>query len=71
MLAMGVSYMIIGMSVVFSFLIVLVLSMLMMSAIMLKFFPEKEEVSSMALDGDKDIIAVITAAVKRFESANV
>jgi oxaloacetate decarboxylase (Na+ extruding) subunit gamma len=70
MLMDGFSYMFIGMTVVFSFLVILVISMQIMSSVILRFFPEKEEdVEVPSANRDKDIIAVIAAAVKHYESA--
>ncbi len=72
MLMDGLSYMFIGMTVVFSFLVILVVSMQVMSSVILYFFPEKEEsVGSVSLNRDKEIIAVILAAIKRYESSSV
>ncbi len=72
MLIIGISYVVIGMSVVFLFLIIQVFLMKIMSAIILKYFPEKEEknIIKNPIKKDMDIIAVIAAAVKNYEIVN-
>ncbi len=55
-----------GMSVVFGFLIVMVLTINLMSFLVLKYFPEKESSTSSdtKLEDSEAIIAAIVAAVK-------
>lgn len=63
----GLIIMFVGMSVVFFFLVLIIFAMRVMSAIVLKFFPEKEvPVASAARRSDDSEIAAAIAAVKAF-----
>ncbi|MCP4049629.1 MAG: OadG family protein [bacterium] len=72
MLLMGFSYMLVGMTVVFSFLILQVILMKVMSNFVLRYFPEKEELikAPSPVCRDRDIIALITAAVRNYEAGS-
>lgn len=69
MLVEGLFLMFIGMAVVFLFLIILVLTVIVISKILAKFFPEPEEgpalVLAPAASGEAEI-ALAIAAVKAF-----
>ena len=69
MLVEGLFLMFIGMAVVFLFLIVLVLTVVIISKILAKFFPETEEGPSLAFalaGGGEAEIALAVAAVRAF-----
>lgn len=70
MLALGFQYMVIGMGVVFFFLVIMVFSMNIMSAVIAKYneiYPEQvqEEKQTVSSDNNQEI-AVVLAAVKAF-----
>jgi oxaloacetate decarboxylase gamma subunit len=62
----GLIIMIVGMLVVFFFLILIVLAMRIMSAVVLKYFPEKEIQDKPARKADDSEIAAAVAAVKAY-----
>ena len=68
MVLQGLSLTIIGMSVVFVFLALLVVIMFILSGVINRFFPEKEEPQKVKTVKDKNNteIAVAIAAVKAF-----
>ena len=62
----GIKFMILGMSIVFIFLVVMMFSIKIMSFIVNRYFPEKkpEVATSKTLDLDnKKVVAAITAAI--------
>ncbi len=67
LLAPGLELSLVGMSIVFIFLTMLIFSVNIMSAIILRFFPEAPvEVKKTAKDEiDSDVVAAISAAVHR------
>lgn len=71
MIDVGLIIMAIGMLVVFAFLTIMVVSMRLMSSLILKFFPEKEEpapVRAKAISaGDDAELAVAIAAAYTFK----
>jgi len=64
MVAQGLNFMFVGMGVVFGFLILMIIVMSISSAIITKYFPEKEEkaVTATASDNKSKIAAVIAIA---------
>jgi oxaloacetate decarboxylase gamma subunit len=70
--AEGVKFMIIGMTVVFSFLVLMVFAIKVQAWIVNRFFPEKvvepKAVSSSASSDDASVIAAIMGAVKAFKN---
>ena len=61
----GVEFMVVGMSVVFCFLVLMVIVMQLNAAIITKFFPEKEEpVEQKSSVGDKARIAAAIAIAR-------
>ena len=68
MLRDGGIIMVVGMSVVFLFLILIVLSMRIMSSVILKFFPEKEEIIKVKSSAEAEI-AVALAAVQAYKQS--
>jgi sodium pump decarboxylase gamma subunit len=66
MLATGISYMFVGMFVVFSFLILQVICMMVMSLIVRKYFPEEEAEESKrpVLTDKRQVVAAIVAGLK-------
>jgi oxaloacetate decarboxylase gamma subunit len=70
MLLDGLIIMLVGMFVVFFFLILIIISMRIMSAVVQKFFPEKEvPVANVIRKSDDSEIAAAIAAVKAFTKA--
>ena len=68
MIAQGFVLMVVGMATVFSFLVLLVFLMSALSAVVVRFFPEKpEEVVETSGSRDAEVAAVV-AAVKAFIS---
>ena len=67
-LSQGLSLMLLGMGMVFGFLILLILSMKVVSGIITRFFPEKEEENKIALRaGGSDVeIAIAIAAAQNY-----
>jgi len=68
-LIQGLYLTIIGMAVVFVFLTILVIIMYLVSAFVLRFFPEKEVKVVKKVAGDDVDIAVAIAAVKSFQKS--
>jgi oxaloacetate decarboxylase (Na+ extruding) subunit gamma len=68
MIAAGFSYMVVGMTVVFSFLLILVFLVWAMSALANKYFPEKESETEHVHfeEKDNDIVAVLAAVVRNY-----
>lgn len=66
----GVELMLVGMGIVFLFLAMLIVTVNLMSALVLRFFPEPpaEVVPVAEGTGDPHIIAAISAAIKRYRS---
>lgn len=63
----GIELMLVGMGIVFLFLLALVIVINMMSYLLQRFFPEESSAVKVASDGlDKTTVAVITAAVHRY-----
>ena len=62
----GFKFMGLGMSIVFSFLVTMIISMNLMSFIIHKFFPEPQPSATPAApqQDNKKVIAAITAAIK-------
>ncbi len=62
----GFKFMGLGMSIVFSFLVTMIISMNLMSFVIHKFFPEPLPVAtpSASQQDNKKVIAAITAAIK-------
>jgi len=69
LLAPGLEISLVGMSIVFVFLVMLIFSVNIMSAVILRFFPEAPapvEMKKTAKDEiDSDVVAAISAAVHR------
>lgn len=60
----------VGMSIVFSFLVILVLTVRLMSVIVMKLGLDKEPVATTASGGNVkkgNLVAVISAAIKKYE----
>jgi oxaloacetate decarboxylase gamma subunit len=71
LLEQGVNLMMLGMGMVFFILSLLIITLKLVSAFILKFEPEVVEASSKAAGTpqvDEDIVAAITIAVQRFRS---
>lgn len=70
LLIAGVELMLTGMAIVFSFLALLIVSVNLMSAVIMRYFPLQQVVKPLdmpsAEGGDAGIIAAITAAVQRY-----
>lgn len=66
----GVELMLVGMGIVFLFLAMLIVTVNLMSALVLRFLPERpaEVVPAAEGAGDQHIIAAISAAIKRYRS---
>jgi oxaloacetate decarboxylase gamma subunit len=64
----GIELMIAGMGIVFLFLAMLVIVINLMSALVLRFFPDIPLVSTTSVTGgaDKRVVAAITAAVHQY-----
>lgn len=65
MILNGLTITVVGMLVVFAFLVLIIAAMKLMSAVVLKFFPEKKEVKVIRptqSSDDSEIAAVIAAA---------
>ena len=65
MIASSFVIMVVGMAVVFSFLILLVISMSVLSAVVQKFFPEKEEEAPAPSSAQAEIAAAIAVAFSK------
>lgn len=72
----GVELMALGMGIVFSFLILLVFILRLMSSIAAKIAPDEKEhpqqvmgSAAIAAEDDTELVAVISAAVNRFRSS--
>lgn len=68
LLSSGIELMVAGMGIVFLFLTMLVIAINLMSAMVLRFFPDAPTVSTTpAVSGtDKRVVAAITAAVHQY-----
>ena len=73
LVAEGVKFMVLGMTVVFSFLIFLVFVLKLQAKIVLKFFPPEEgpacRIEPKASNNDANqVVAVIAAAIKKYRN---
>ena len=70
MLSTGIELMLIGMIVVFLFLVLLILLVNFMSAIILRFFPAETVAteSPISPSGNQQVTAAIAAAIKHYRS---
>ena len=70
----GIELMVAGMGIVYLFLAMLVVAIGGMSSLVQRFFPEPpaptQAVPHIATQGDKDVIAAITAAVHQHRNSN-
>ena len=68
LLSSGIELMVAGMGIVFLFLAMLVLAINLMSALVLRFFPDAPIVSKApaTIASDKQVVAAITAAVHQY-----
>ena len=66
----GVELMLVGMGIVFLFLAMLIITVNLMSALVLRFLPEPPAKLAHAVKGvgDQHIMAAISAAIKRYRS---
>jgi oxaloacetate decarboxylase gamma subunit len=68
-MASGIELMFAGMGIVFLFLTMLVVAINIMSALVLRFFPEipvSKTIPGITTDIDKSVVAAITAAVHQY-----
>ena len=68
MITQGLSLMALGMGIVFSFLVILIVSMYVSSKIINRFFPDKEEEQALPrpAGGNDAQVALAIAAAKRY-----
>jgi oxaloacetate decarboxylase gamma subunit len=69
----GLKFMLLGMGIVFAFLIIMIIAMNIMSSIIHKFFPEPKvapaEPKTQQNNNDKKVVAAITAAIMHHREA--